>query len=330
MTNTSDCAICYVADENFLFATLASALSLRRFVPAEQAEILLFLTGKPQRDLAKLDADLDRLGVRLMPLLDDDVFRLTAERWRQSHISVATLGRLLIGETVAKTHRRMLYVDGDTYFARDPSALLRHRASPGTIWAADDIISYNRFDHGRLGTAARRYLDDLGIPADQRYFNSGIILADVATWRAMAAEALDVYMTRSDHCVNYDQSALNIVAGSRRSPLPIRWNFQTGFADLKLASAVEPAILHFTGSIKAWHGPLQPWQDLFPFYQEVEQRVAHIVARPAWPDQQIAERNAISRRNYRKLHLMFAHRVWRKRRQIIAAERQAARNFGSD
>ena len=327
--SATDCAICYVTDRGFLFPTIASALSLRRFVPTDVADVLLFLTGEPTANHDALVAFLADLGIKLLLLDAGQLDAVDAAKWSQGHVSLSTLGRFLIADTVARSHRRMLYVDGDTWFDADPTSLLQYDIMAGRIGAVDDIRAFSRDDVGRFGSSSRSYFADLGMAADQRYFNAGVLLVETATWREMAREALDFFMANTALCVRHDQSAMNAVLGRRRVALPIRLNFMTEYENLGLAKAIRPAIYHFTGSSKPWVGAMSPWTRFHPYYEEVERRIGHLVPRPTWNDDRARAQDRLTRRRWWKMHLLFAPRVFVKRRAIIRAERAAVRAFES-
>ncbi len=322
-----DCAICYVADQNFLFPTIASALSLRRFVPNEAADVLLFLTGEPTGNHDALVAFLAERGIKLLSLDAAQLDAVDAAKWSEGHVSLSTLGRFLIADTVARSHRRMLYVDGDTWFDGDPTPLLEHDIPTGRIGAVDDIRAFSRDDFGRFGSSSRGYFANLGMAADQRYFNAGVLLVETATWQDMAREALAFFLNNTAICVRHDQSAMNAVLGRRRITLPIRWNFMTEYQNLGLAKAIRPAIYHFTGASKPWNGAMSPWTRFHACYQDVERQIGHLVPRPTWDDARVQAQDRLTRRRWWKMHLLFAPRVFAKRRAIIQAEREAVRAF---
>lgn len=63
-------------------------------------------------------------GVRYR-LVNTD-FYLT--EWNHIHISRAALGRFIIADFVARSYKKILYVDGDTLFIQDPMPLLKFAA----------------------------------------------------------------------------------------------------------------------------------------------------------------------------------------------------------
>ncbi len=109
--------------------------------------------------------------------------------------------------------------------------------------------------------------DDLGIPR-QSYFNSGVLLLDLAAWRRhrFSERIVELARSRPGRLVFPDQDALNVELHDRWLPLHPRWNcqnsilyFSTAEDLLGPAPAAEarahPAILHFEGpeSAKPWH-----------------------------------------------------------------------------
>ena len=323
----SECAVCYVADAKFLFPTIASAMSLRVFVPKTDVDVLIFLTSDPATIHPDLAPMLSDIGVTLVHLNAQGLKRVDAAKWSQGHVSLATLGRFLIADIVAQSYRRLLYVDGDTYFNDDPSELLAYDIPEGKIGAVSDIRAYATSDFGRFGTESRRYFSMLGMTPGQRYFNAGVFVARTDTWREMADEALAYFLENTAICVRHDQSAMNAVLGRRRIPLPIRWNFMTEYENLGMGRSVRPAIYHFTGQSKPWVGPLSPWKRFDPYYTRIEEQIGGIVPRPTWPAQRLAEENRIATRRYWKMHLAFAPRVLAKRGAIKRADRIATQMF---
>lgn len=105
----------------------------------------------------------------------------------------------------------------------------------------------------------------LGITAPAGYFNSGVLLMDLAAMRR------DGFTDRVRQCarenpdfVYPDQDALNVVCRGRWRALHPRWNAQSTLFDLRPAELPfpaevvaqarrQPAIVHFIGPFKPWH-----------------------------------------------------------------------------
>jgi lipopolysaccharide biosynthesis glycosyltransferase len=85
------------------------------------------------------------------------------------------------------------------------------------------------------------------------YFNSGVLLLDLAQLRRLHATALYKQAFRAVKAKQADQSILNVVAHGRWHALPARWNRQillgSGFS---LFADEKGGIWHFTSRIKPW------------------------------------------------------------------------------
>jgi lipopolysaccharide biosynthesis glycosyltransferase len=165
--------------------------------------------------------------------------------------------RILLPELLPG-HDRVLYLDVDT-IAVDNLEPLWETGLDGFYLAAVT----NVFQHNHLHRPA-----ELGLDGPGEYFNSGVLLMNLASMRAdHATEKLrDCAVQRGDQLEWPDQDALNLVLGKRRLALHPRWNcmnsVRTFPASIEVfgAAAVEearanPGIRHFEGPLenKPWH-----------------------------------------------------------------------------
>lgn len=184
-----------------------------------------------------------------------------ADRARFSSISVpdwitkATLFRLLIPDVLEGVNRT-LYLDCDLLVLQDLDELWsidlqgkQAGAIPdaGSPWAAGN------------GTQWRQ----LGLNPWDPYFNAGVMLMDLASWRRSQVHLDALALLSSGPLTFADQDALNVVLRRDWLSLPRKWNVQTndvlergvawaldpGGVESALAS---PAILHFTERPKPW------------------------------------------------------------------------------
>ncbi|MFX9077338.1 glycosyltransferase, partial [Acinetobacter baumannii] len=95
--------------------------------------------------------------------------------WNGTHVPMTTLGRFFLPQQVSDSYARLLYIDGDTVFRSNPAALLQCDPGPGRIAAVEDVRSFARRDWvGKTGRITRDYFEDIGVAADQGYFNGGV------------------------------------------------------------------------------------------------------------------------------------------------------------
>ncbi len=153
---------------------------------------------------------------------------------------------------------RVLYLDVDT-LALD---------SLEELWTTDLSASYvaavgNVFQHNHLHRPA-----ELGLPASQPYFNSGVLLINLELWRrdGCSQRVRECALRAGGRLEWPDQDALNLVLGPRCVALHPRWNCMNAVhlfeasADLFGREAVaearsNPGIRHFEGpgANKPWH-----------------------------------------------------------------------------
>jgi lipopolysaccharide biosynthesis glycosyltransferase len=154
---------------------------------------------------------------------------------------------------------KILYLDADTIAV---DAL-------HDLWATDISEHYVAAVTNVFEPWNRVYPIALGLPDEESYFNSGVLLMNLAAMRrddATTALRDYAFSAPSNRLAWGDQDALNVVLSAKRVRLHPRWNFMNSVAifpeaeELLGADAVReartsPAIRHFEGpSInKPWH-----------------------------------------------------------------------------
>jgi lipopolysaccharide biosynthesis glycosyltransferase len=150
-------------------------------------------------------------------------------------------------------------MDADTLVLDDVTKLWRCGLRGRALGAVQDPILLT-FASGDLP------LDKTGISRRARYFNSGVLLMDLARWRKedLAVKVLETAHQLSNVGWFPDQDALNMVFAGKWQKLHPRWNCalesaerHAGCPDIpdgfKYAAAVDrPGILHYFGGPKPW------------------------------------------------------------------------------
>lgn len=148
---------------------------------------------------------------------------------------------------------RVLHLDADTLPLGDPAPLAALDLAGGWVGAVDNVLQPDHVGHVR----------SLGLdPA--AYFNSGVLLLDLAALRGSGAmdDVRAVARSRAGARGWPDQDALNLVLGPHRTALHPRWNAMNAlwaFPDLTVGADFDearaaPAIRHFEGP-----GANKPW-----------------------------------------------------------------------
>lgn len=158
--------------------------------------------------------------------------------------------RLWVGEFFAPEVDRVLYLDSDIVVVGDIGPLWDHDLG-GKLLGAVDIPGSNRPPL-------------LGMAPEHGYFNSGLLLIDLARWRRTGAQerVLNLVRQRGSEFRDPDQDALNLAFCDDRLKLDYKWNAITPFYrkknELQLAPAVTEAVraevrvVHFNGTSRPW------------------------------------------------------------------------------
>lgn len=168
----------------------------------------------------------------------------------RAHYSTDNYTRLWMAEFFPLSTRKILYLDSDMIVAGDIADLWRSELG-GAVLGAVTIPGSTR-------CAA------LGIPETYGYFNSGVLLVDLARWRSENVFArLTGYLgMNGDAIVDADQDVLNACLHDRRLPLPSIYNaispffldyHPLGMSEDEIAAVrAEARIIHFNGASKPW------------------------------------------------------------------------------
>ncbi len=209
----------------------------------------------PPRYLRRLATMVERGGGEISFLRIDDE-RLgglrTSELFPPSHWY-----RVLLPELLPEVDR-ILYLDVDTIVVDSLVPLWQTELGDHLLAAVTNVFQEDHLSH----------LERLGLPGPEVYFNTGVMLLNLAEMRRSGATeaVLDWAGANYEKLRLPEQDALNVVLGARRLRLHPRWNCMNSILsfpsarDLLGADAVEearsnPAIRHFEGpSInKPWH-----------------------------------------------------------------------------
>lgn len=160
--------------------------------------------------------------------------------------------RFFLHEALPSSIDRVLYIDIDTLVCRSLIPLFKTDLRGCAVAAVEDLDTQ---------ASCKR----LRIPVSHGYFNSGVMLMQLPTWRqhniTPRLEQHAVHRREDPAFWHYpDQDSLNVVLHDDRLPLPPEWNlyactrwFQPReLSPARQAALAKPGILHFTGLEKPW------------------------------------------------------------------------------
>jgi lipopolysaccharide biosynthesis glycosyltransferase len=172
----------------------------------------------------------------------------------QGHINSTAYSRLLIPQLLSPTITRALYLDSDLVVEGNISELWEGYKFEKALGAVRDRIG----TVGALGGLSN--YSQLGISPDQPYFNSGVLLLNVAKWREQSiSERVFAYLRSYKHLLQFeDQEGLNAILHNDWDEIPKKWNQQIvplslrSRPDVALNNSIEGGIIHFITSEKPW------------------------------------------------------------------------------
>jgi lipopolysaccharide biosynthesis glycosyltransferase len=322
----AECAICYVADRDFLLPSLIAATRARKFVPAHKADIFVFAVDEDEARIAELNRFFEVQAIRVLPMDSRSFTGFDMDKFDRSdaYIPPAALGRFSIESLLPSSCKKIIYMDGDTWACGDLSRLIETDVPQGRFAAAEDAFSFCRNDITPNGRVVREYFAKLGIDPRNGYFNSGVLAAERNTWRQITGEAYRFFAKDPAACRYHDQSALNAVVGDRRLKLSLAWNFQTPYRHLGVESRIAPQLYHFTHYPKPWMGTIEPWREMFELYQDESRLLAplNLSMKTVSDDEAHAANRHTERQNF-KMSYILPVRLWLRRRDICAYQAEA-------
>lgn len=268
---SSECAICYVSDINFLLPSIISAAGVRKFVPVQKADIFIFTVGVDEEKITEANTFLAPYAIHVLAIQNEVFNEIDKDRLSRTYTPMAMFGRLFMQNLLPPECKRIVYLDGDTWILRDPSALIDAIVPEGFLAAAEDTIYFRqKFPIGGTTKGIRHYFSQIGLKKNQGYFNSGVLAVSRKTWETISKEAYIYYINNAEICEHSpDQSALNAIIGSRRLRLSNKWNFQTQLKIWHADRYTNPVIAHFNRQPKPWMGKCEPWEEMFEEYQKI-------------------------------------------------------------
>ena len=159
-----------------------------------------------------------------------------------AHYSTAAYYRLLIPILLSGTVERVLYLDADISCLNRIEHLAQIDLQAKVAAAVSDV--------SRVVEEKTREL----ALTEKRYFNSGVMLIDVARWidEKITEKTLAKLSDNIGKFSLIDQDALNLVLNGKWVELDAIWNVIYDLGQMKHALPAEAIFLHYTGAVKPW------------------------------------------------------------------------------
>lgn len=253
----------------------------------------------------------DRMSIRWLSVFRDRFVSIQRNLRAYEHYSIAGMFRLFLPEVLPPSLDKVLYLDCDIVVQRDLGQLWDLEVGDSYVLAVTELNPACRYVSSKR---ALPYYRELGLAADLKYFNAGVLVVNLRKWRAeLFTERALNHLSEAGHVSRWhDQDALNAVIAGEWSELDPRWNVTLHASSGRHLSRrnnhpwSDPFIVHFTSSVKPWHTHYPfSFRDLF----------LHHLDRTAWANWRPSPARFDAARRWTKVLVKAA------RKRIHAAER---------
>lgn len=248
------------ADEHYVMPLAVMLTSMvERLEPRRAISVHVIDGGIQPADRRRLFEFLSRPNVSINWLPGRSRARSGLPVW--GRLRPAVYERLALHEYLPSGASKVIWLDCDLVVTHDLARLWDTGMGDRHLLAVQDMIV--PYVSSPMGVARHH---ELGLSSEQKYFNAGVMVMNLARWREdeVAARVM-AYLERYREDVFFlEQEALNVVLADGWGELDPRWNQNAGVAGRSFyrpthldAATYErvvndPWIVHFTGSLKPW------------------------------------------------------------------------------
>ena len=285
------------SDDNYikpLAVTLHSAATSLR--PGNHLHVLLMDGGIKEASWAGLRETLLDLPISIHVLRPNR--KEISDLGISHHITHTAYFRLLAARLLPDSIDKVIYLDSDVLVKDDLTELWNLDVGDNYCLAAVDIAcpfvdayaaetKFKQFKKAIPHLAAISPIPnwrELKLDGTAPYFNSGVMVLNLARWRAESIDKklLACLRDNSKYVWCWDQYALNVVFAGQWKKLPARWNQGAHVFEYPdqshspidesefVAMRDDPALIHFTTEFKPWmFQPFHPLRERF--FQQLDQ-----------------------------------------------------------
>ena len=263
-------AIVCSADAGYVLPLTVMLGSVRMHLPAHRhLDIHIIDEEIPEAEKARLRRSLDGDAVTISWHTADRSRLVGVPLW--GRLPICVYNKLLVPDVLPKETHTALWLDSDTLVLADISPLWDEGTGDSTVRAVQD--SMVPLVSSDMGVARYR---ELGLRADAKYFNCGVMLMNVARWREqhVSERALEYLKTYARDVAFLEQEGINAVLSNQCGPLDPQWNWSVSvggsFRQRSIDARVK--IAHFSGNLKPWkHDGGNPYYALY--YEYIDRTV---------------------------------------------------------
>ena len=225
--------IVYASDDNYVGLTVVSAVSLLKHNPGAEIHLLGYNLKPEAIDVVRTCVESHR-GTFTYLDASPAIAKLKAIG-ATSYVSYAVYARIFIPDLMPATTGKVLYLDCDTLVTGPLDELFNTDLRGRPLALAPDVIH-------------PAYKKVIGLPPEKPYYNTGVLLMDLVSWRSARCSERLADELLHPHGINPlgDQDIIVRVLNDEIAPLDIRWNFLSQYFLQRRKE--RPAIYHFSGN----------------------------------------------------------------------------------
>ncbi len=251
--------VAFAADTNYAQHVAVAMASVMKNVRSGSAvRFFLLSDGIEDALLQRIEETASRFHAELV-VIDLSKAEGFETVYTSGHISRAAYFRLALPDILPDDVTKVIYCDTDLLVLDDISKLWGIDLQGMPLAAVPDygIMASKRSMKEKRKT--------IGLPEGAEYFNSGVLVIDLSTWRECGYAQQVVDVAAKKDLRHHDQDALNQVFIGKWKELPLSWNvippvmqllpkvLRNGkFRKNALAARRSISILHYAGRCKPW------------------------------------------------------------------------------
>jgi lipopolysaccharide biosynthesis glycosyltransferase len=179
-------------------------------------------------------------------------------------MTLAIYNRLLIPDLLPLSFSKAIYLDSDLIVKANLAQLWEIEIEENYVLAVQDMYVAYVSSKGGL-----KNYQELGILADSKYFNSGVLVINLDKWRfgQIATKVIEYVRANKEIMTFHDQEGLNALLAGKWGELDLRWNQipyiyeYNSWANNLLKQQIQsnydeilnnPYIIHFSSGRKPW------------------------------------------------------------------------------
>lgn len=223
-------------------------------------EVFYFLSDCEEATLKRVKNSVSDLPDNIIVNVVECFFNLPASlKPKKSYMNASIYNKILIYNHLPEIISRIVFIDADILFSRDPIELNNNDLGEHFIGAVRERFYL-------MPNVDDELCKELKLNSYSEYFNSGVMVIDLKRWHSenISSRALDFAVNSWGKTALHDQDAFNYVIGGAWKPLCPLWNpralneIKTSSGETEILSNTEiynkglEFIVHFSGHDKPW------------------------------------------------------------------------------